>query len=275
MKRIAAIQMASGPNMSANLNEAGRWISYAVDAGAELVVLPENFAFMGMSETDVFKIKEQQGEGPIQDFIKKMCVKHQVWIVAGTIPIVSDDKQRIRAACLLMNPEGEIVTRYDKIHLFDVTLDDGENYFESEVIDAGNEIIVQDTPFGRMGFAVCYDLRFPEMFRRMVDKGVDLIVLPAAFTAITGKAHWESLVRARAIENLSYIVASAQGGYHANGRETHGESMIVDPWGEVKDRLARGSGFVIADLDQDKINLMRKQFPVLKHRKLECYQKSS
>ncbi len=275
MKRIAAIQMASGPNVSSNLNEAGRWISYAVDAGADLVVLPENFAIMGMAQADMLKVKEQQGEGPIQDFIRKMCIKHKVWIVAGTIPIASDDKQHVRAACLLINPDGEIVIRYDKIHLFDVTLDDGENYFESEVIEAGNEIIVQDTPFGRMGFAVCYDLRFPEMFRRMVDKEIDLIVLPAAFTAITGKAHWESLVRARAIENLSYVVASAQGGYHANGRETHGDSMIVDPWGEVQDRLARGSGFVIANLDQDKINLTRKQFPVLEHRKLECYRKSS
>lgn len=275
MKRIAAIQMASGPNVSANLNEAGRWISYAVDAGADLVVLPENFAIMGMQQIDMLKVKEPQGEGPIQDFIKKMAIKHQVWIVAGTIPIASNDAQHVRAACLLINPDGEIVTRYDKIHLFDVTLDDGENYFESEVIEAGNEIVVQDTPFGRIGFAVCYDLRFPEMFRRMVDKGIDLIVLPAAFTAITGRAHWESLVRARAIENLSYIVTSAQGGYHANGRETHGDSMIVDPWGEVKDRLARGSGFVIAELDQDKINLTRKQFPVLEHRKLECYKKSS
>ena len=275
MKRIAAIQMASGPNVSSNLNEAERWISYAVDAGANLVVLPENFAIMAMQQVDMLKVKEQQGEGPIQDFIKKMCNKHQLWIVAGTIPIASTDEQHVRAACLLFNPDGEIVARYDKIHLFDVTLDDGENYLESEVIAAGDDIVVEDTPFGRMGFAVCYDLRFPEMFRRMVDKGVDLIVLPSAFTAITGKAHWESLVRARAIENLCYMVASAQGGYHANGRETHGDSMIVDPWGEVKDRLARGSGFVIADLEQDKINLTRKQFPVLEHRKLECYRKSS
>jgi len=275
MKRIAAIQMASGSNVSANLNEAGRWISFAVDAGANLVVLPENFAIMGMKQADILKVKEPQDKGPIQDFIKNMCIKHRVWIVTGTIPIETDDAQRIRAACLLINPDGEIVVRYDKIHLFDVTLDDGEQYLESEVIEAGNEIVVHDTPFGRMGFAVCYDLRFPEMFRRMVDKGVDIIVLPSAFTAITGKAHWETLVRARAIENLSYVVASAQGGYHVNGRETHGDSMIVDPWGSVIDRLACGSGFVIADLDLEKIELTRKQFPVLEHRKLECYKKSS
>ena len=275
MKRMAAIQMASGPNVPANLNEAGRWISYAADTGADLVVLPENFAIMGMKQTDMLTIKEPQGVGPIQDFLKNMCIKHRVWIVTGTIPMTTDDPLRIRAACLLINPDGDIVTRYDKIHLFDVKLDEGESYSESDVIEAGNEIVVQDTPFGKMGLAVCYDLRFPEMFRRMADLGVELIVIPAAFTAITGKAHWESLVRARAIENLSYVIASAQGGYHANGRETYGDSMIVDPWGVIKDRLYRGSGFVIADLDLDKIKLTRKQFPALKHRKLECYNKSS
>jgi len=275
MKRIAAIQMASGPNVSANLNEAGRWISYAVDSGADLVVLPENFAIMGMKQTDMLAIKEHQGVGPIQDFLKNMCIKHQVWIVAGTIPLISDDPQRIRSTCLLFNSDGDIVTRYDKIHLFDARLDEGESHAESDVIEAGSEIIVQDTPFGKMGFAVCYDLRFPEMFRRMVDQGVELVVIPAAFTAITGKAHWETLVRARAIENLCYVIASAQGGYHVNGRETYGDSMIVDPWGVVNDRLYRGSGFVIADLDLEKIKLTRKQFPALKHRKLECYNKSS
>lgn len=275
MKRIAAIQMASGPNVTANLNEAGRWISYAADAGADLIVLPENFALMPMQQTDLLKIKETQGTGPVQDFLMNMCQKHRLWIVSGTVPITTLDSAHVRAASLLINPEGEIVSRYDKIHLFDVSLADGERYAESDIIEAGKEIIVQDTPFGRMGFAVCYDLRFPEMFRKMVDQGVDLFVIPAAFTALTGKAHWESLVRARAIENLSYVIASAQGGYHANGRETHGDSMIVDPWGEIKDRLQRGSGFVIADLDQEKIKLTRKQFPAIEHRKLECYKKSS
>jgi len=274
MKRIAAIQMASGPNVSANLIEAGRWISYAADAGADLIVLPENFAIMGMKQEDMLKVKEPEGAGAIQDFIKNMCTKHRVWIAAGTIPIAADNSEKVRSACLLFNADGEMVTRYDKIHLFDVSLDDGESYAESDVIEAGDNIVVRDTPFGKLGFAICYDLRFPEMFRRMVDQGVELIVVPSAFTAITGKAHWEALIRARAIENLCYVVASAQGGYHASGRETHGDSIIVDPWGEVKDRLARGSGFVIADLDLDKINSTRKQFPVLQHRKLECYKKS-
>lgn len=273
MKRIAAIQMASGPNISANLNEAGRLISYAVDAGADLVVLPESFALMAMKQDDLLDIKELHGIGPIQDFLMNMATKHRVWIVSGTVPISTDDPMHIRAACLLINPQGEIVCRYDKIHLFDVSLDDGERYAESDIFESGNEIVVKDTPFGRMGFGICYDLRFPEMFRRMVDQGVDVIVLPAAFTAITGKAHWETLVRARAIENLCYVVASAQGGYHANGWETHGDSMIVDSWGEIKDRLPSGSGFVIADLDQEKTNLTRKQFPAIEHRKLECYKK--
>jgi len=275
MKRIAAIQMASGPSVSANLIEAGRWISYAADAGADLVVLPEFFAIMGMKQEDMLEVKEQYGNGKIQDFIKQMCVKHRVWIVAGTIPIETDDANHVRAACLLFDSDGNIITRYDKVHLFDVNLDDDEQYSESDVIEAGSNVVVHETPFGCLGLAVCYDLRFPEMFRQMVDKGASIFVIPAAFTAMTGKAHWESLLRARAIENLSYVIASAQGGYHLNGRETHGDSMIIDPWGEIKDRLERGSGFVMADLDQDKTKLTRKQFPVLEHRKLECYKKSS
>jgi len=275
MKRIAAIQMASGPNVSANLIEAGRWISYAADEGADLIVLPETFAIMGMKQTDMLDVKEQLGEGPIQDFLKRMCIKHRVWIVAGTVPLAIDGSKRVRAASLLMDSDGNIVARYDKIHLFDVSLGGDEQHSESDIFEAGSEIIVQPTPFGCMGMAVCYDLRFPEMFRRMVDKGADIIVIPSAFTAMTGQAHWEPLLRARAIENLSYVIASAQGGYHANGRETHGDSMIIDPWGEIKDRLIRGSGFVIADLDEDKTKLTRKQFPVLEHRKLECYRKSS
>jgi len=275
MKRISAIQMASGPNVAANLFEAGRWISYAADSGADLIVLPENFAIMGKTNTDMLKVQEQFGQGQIQDFLKNMCIKHRVWIVAGTIPLVSNNPERVRSACLLIDSEGNTVCRYDKIHLFDVDLGDGERYAESDEIEPGQSIVVQDTPFGKMGLAICYDLRFPEMFRRMVDQGVELIVIPSAFTALTGKAHWESLIRARAIENLSYIVASAQGGYHFNGRETHGDSMIVDPWGTIKDRLSRGSGFVMTDLDLEKVSLTRKQLPALEHRKLECYKKPS
>ncbi|UCE88605.1 MAG: carbon-nitrogen hydrolase family protein [Pseudomonadota bacterium] len=272
MKRVAAIQMASGPNVSANLTEAERLISRAAAAGAELMVLPENFPMMGMNEQDKVGIREADGQGSIQQFLAETALRHQVWIVAGTVPLMAGDAQHVRAACLVYNERGEQVARYDKIHLFDVVLEEtGETYTESATIEPGDSIKVIDSPFGRMGLAVCYDLRFPEMFRRMVDDGVELIVLPAAFTALTGKAHWEALLRARAIENLCYVVAAAQGGFHVNGRETHGDSMIVDPWGVVLDRLPRGSGFVIAELDLDKVASTRRSFPALDHRRIPCY----
>ncbi|TDY01076.1 carbon-nitrogen hydrolase family protein [Thiohalophilus thiocyanatoxydans] len=271
MKRVAAIQMASGPNVSANLTEAGRLISRAVEAGAALIVLPENFAIMGMHEIDKVKVGEQPGSGPIQDFLAEQARKHGIWIVGGTLPLQADDQQRIRAACLLFDDQGQQVARYDKVHLFDVHLaENAETYNESETIEPGREATVVETPFGRMGMAVCYDLRFPELFRSMADQGVDLVALPSAFTAITGKAHWEVLVRARAIENLIYVVAAAQGGYHVNGRETYGHSMIVDPWGMVLDELPSGSGFVSARLDPKRIADTRRNFPALQHRKIPC-----
>ncbi len=270
IKRIAAIQMASGPNVSANLNEAGRWVSYAADAGAELVVLPENFAAMTMQQNDLLKISEHSGSGQIQDFVSQLSEKHRVWIVGGTIPIATDHSDHVRAASMIYNSQGECVARYDKIHLFDVTVNETETYNESDVIDAGDQVLVVETPFGRMGVAVCYDLRFPELFRRMLDEGMEFIALPSAFTANTGRAHWETLIRARAIENLSYVIAAAQGGYHVNGRETYGDSMIVDPWGNVLDRLPSGAGFVIADLDLDTLRKTRQHFPALTHRRIPC-----
>lgn len=272
MKRVAAIQMASGPNVGANLNEAGRLISQAVDAGAELIVLPENFAIMGITEQDKVTLREQDGTGPIQDFLATQAEKHHVWLVGGTVPLVADAASKVRAACPVYDSQGRRIARYDKIHLFDVVLDESrEQYDESQTVESGNQVKVVETPFGRLGLAVCYDLRFPELFRRMHDEGVQLIVLPAAFTAITGRAHWETLIRARAIENLCYLITSAQGGYHVNGRETHGDSMIVDPWGVILDRLPRGSGFVIADIDLTRETLLRRAFPVLKHRKIACH----
>jgi nitrilase len=263
--------MASGPNVSANLTEAERLIDSAAGAGARLIVLPENFAYVGMQEADKVKIREQQGSGVIQDFLSSQAKKHGIWLVGGTIPLQASDETRIRAACLVYNDQGELVARYDKVHLFDVQVpDSNETYNESETIEPGNEAVVIDTPFGRLGLAICYDLRFPELFRRMVDEGVELIALPSAFTAITGAAHWETLVRARAIENLSYLIASAQGGYHVNGRETYGNSMIVDPWGRILDRQPTGSGFVIAEIDREKVKKIRNNFPVLTHRKIPC-----
>ena len=271
MVKVAAIQMASGPNVSANLNEANRLIAKAAEAGARMVVLPENFAIMGMSEHDKVEVREQDGQGQIQNFLSKQASRHGVWIVGGTIPLVAQDDNKVRGACLLFDDKGNRVARYDKIHLFDVHVpESGEHYNESETLESGSEAVVVDTPFGRVGLAVCYDLRFPELFRKLADQGAQIIALPSAFTAITGNAHWEVLVRARAIENLCYMVASAQGGYHVNGRETYGHSMIVNPWGVVMDQLHHGAGYVIADLDVDYLNSTRRNFPVLEHRKMRC-----
>jgi nitrilase len=269
--RLAAVQMASGPNVGANLIEAGRLIARAAQAGAELVVLPENFAIMGIKETDKVDIREADGQGQIQEFLAEQAVKNNVWLVGGTVPMVASAPDKVRAACLVYDSQGRRVARYDKIHLFDVKIvDTGEQYIESETIEPGDKVVVIDTPFGKMGVAVCYDLRFPELFRGMLSQEVEFIVIPSAFTAITGKAHWEVLIRARAVENLCYVVAAAQGGYHVNGRETYGDSMIVDPWGVVLDRLSSGSGFVIADLNREYLSRTRKNFPALSHRKLRC-----
>ena len=271
MKRVAAIQMASGPNVRANFTEAGRLISRAVDAGADLLVLPENFAIMGLQEEDKVKVRETYGQGLIQDYLAEQARQHGIWIVGGTVPLTAKDSQHIRAACLLFDDKGEIKARYDKVHLFDVNMPESQEiYDESTTTEPGDSATVVETPFGRLGLAVCYDLRFPELFRRMSDEGAELFAIPSAFTALTGRAHWEVLVRARAIENLCYVIAAAQGGYHVNGRETHGDSMIVDPWGSVLDRLPRGSGFVISELDIDKVRNTRRNFPVLKHRKIPC-----
>ena len=274
-KRVAAVQMASGPNVNANLLEAARLITQAVDSGAGLVVLPENFALMGLAETDKVELREAPGEGPMQEFLSQQAAKHGIWLVGGTVPLVSDDSAKVRATCLVFDDCGQQVARYDKIHLFDVhVVDTDENYVESETIESGDRVVVVDSPFGRIGLSVCYDLRFPELYRALLDEGMELLTMPAAFTAITGKAHWESLIRARAIENLSYVVAAAQGGYHINGRETHGDSMIVDPWGLILDRLPRGSGVVVADIDLGRLTSTRQHFPCVDHRRLRCTYRS-
>ena len=276
MTKVAAIQMASGTNVRANLNEVSNQISSAVKAGAQLVVLPESFAIMGMKDADLVAVAEDEGTGPIQDFLSEQAKNNNIWIIAGTVPIKlkSDNvhyENKYYAACLVYNEKGEQVSRYDKIHLFDVHLEaTKETYSESETIEAGNKAVVIDTPFGKIGLGICFDLRFPELFRELVLQGAQIIVIPSAFTAITGKAHWEVLLRARAIENLCYVVASAQGGYHVNGRETHGDSMIIDPWGSILDHLPQGSGYVVADIDIENINNIRKNFPVLKNRKISC-----
>lgn len=268
---VAAVQMASGPNVNANLIEAGRLIGQAAHAGANLVVLPENFAIMGMDDSDKVTIRESETGGPIQEFLMEQAEKNGIWLVGGTIPMIAESNSKVRAACLVFNDKGKQVARYDKTHLFDVHIvDSGEKYAESETIEAGEDVLVLDTPFGKLGIAICYDLRFPELFRNMLDQGAQIIALPAAFTATTGKAHWEVLVRARAIENLCYMVAANQGGYHVNGKESYGDSMIVDPWGNVLDRLSSGSGYVLANLNLEMLNSTREKFPVIKHRKFSC-----
>lgn len=271
MSKVAAIQMASGPNVKANLEEAEKLINAAVQQEAELIVLPENFAIMGMTEKDKVEIAESTGSGLLQDYLSEQSSKHGIWLVGGTIPMESKEAGKVSAACLLCNDKGEIVARYNKIHLFDVTIEGSkESYNESETITSGDEVVVIDTPFGRLGLAVCYDLRFPELFRAMADVGMQICAIPSAFTSHTGKAHWESLLRARAIENLSFIIASDQGGYHVNGRETFGDSMIIDQWGTILNRLPNGTGVVVADIDLMRLENTRKAFPVLDHKRLDC-----
>ena len=269
MSKVAAIQMASAPQRDANLMEAGRLIQMAKEQGAELIVLPENFPIMGAEESDKVDIRETYKDGPIQNFLSDQAKKHGVWIVGGTVPLQCDDPNKILAACIVYNSEGEVVARYDKIHLFDVELGGEESYKESETIANGTELVVVDTPFGKLGLAVCYDLRFPELFRQLVDMGAEIIAIPSAFTATTGKSHWEVLVRARAIENLCYVIAADQGGYHLSGRSTYGDSMVVDPWGNVLNRLSQGAGVVIADIDIERMKNTRRTFPCLEHKTLK------
>lgn len=271
MSVVACVQMASGPNIGANLLEAERLIEEAVSQHARLVVLPENFALMGKTENDKVLEREAEHNGAIQTFLSEQAAQYGIWLVGGTIPMVANDENKVRAACLVFDSEGKQVARYDKIHLFDVELvDTDEQYTESETIEPGDEVVVIDTPFGRMGLAVCYDLRFPELFRQQLQDGMEIVVLPSAFTAITGRAHWEVLVRARAIENLCYVIAPDQGGFHLSGRETHGHSMIVDPWGTVLNSLGRGPGVVCADVELGRLNSARRNFPVHQHRRLQC-----
>jgi len=265
--RVAAIQMASSPNVHANLAEAERLIQLAVTAGAKLVALPEYFAIMGQKDTDKVAAREAPGKGPIQKFLAAQAKKHGIWLVGGSVPLECDDPKKVYNSCLVYDDKGKQVARYDKIHLFGLNLGN-EHYREETTIKPGDTVVVLDSPFGRIGLSICYDLRFPELYRAMGD--VDIILIPAAFTATTGKAHFETLIRARAIENLAYVIAPAQGGYHASGRETHGDSMIVDPWGNVLDHLPRGSGVVVAGINRDYQDSLRKSLPALKHRALNC-----
>jgi len=265
MFRVAAIQMASGPNVAANLQEAERLIELAAASGARIIALPEYFAIMGMKDTDKVAAREKDGQGPIQAFLAAQARRHKVWIVGGSVPLEASTPDKVRNSCLVYNQLGERVARYDKMHLFGFEMGQ-ERYSEERTIEPGKAVCVVDSPYGKLGISVCYDLRFPELYRAMGE--VDLILVPSAFTETTGKAHWDTLIRARAIENLAYVIAPAQGGYHVNGRETHGDTMLVDPWGTVIDRLPRGSGAVVGDIEREHIGKLRASLPALAHRTL-------
>lgn len=269
MTRIAAIQMTSGADVATNLKQAAELIASAVGRGATLVVLPENFASMPVRDADRLDIAETFGDGPIQEFLADSAQQNKCCLVGGTIPVRSATADRLRAACLVYDESGRLVARYDKMHLFDVAVPGrDEEYRESVHIEPGSDVVAIDTPAGRLGLAVCYDVRFPELFRALAADGSQLIALPAAFTVATGAAHWEVLVRARAIENLSYVIAACQEGQHPGGRQTWGDSMIVDPWGGVLARRPKGPGIITADLDTARQRATRRDFPALQHRRL-------
>jgi len=257
MTRMAAIQMVSAPEVPANLDAAGRLIASAAASGAKLAALPENFYIIGRHESDKVKVREADGRGPIQDFLSALSKKHGIWILAGTVPISSGDDARIRSACLLYDDTGRRIARYDKMHLFRFQ-QGAENYDEARTVEPGNKPIAVDSPFGRLGLSVCYDVRFPEVYRGLGD--VDVIFVPSAFTVPTGAAHWETLLRARAIENQAYVVAPAQGGTHASGRRTYGHTMIIDPWGVVLGVQPEGEGIVVADVDLEHSQQLRRRF---------------
>ncbi|MCF8197633.1 MAG: carbon-nitrogen hydrolase family protein [Sulfuritalea sp.] len=265
--KIAAIQMISGPDVAPNLATAGRLIAEAAGVGAQLVVLPEYFPLIGATDTDRLAAREVDGAGPMQDFLAETAARHGLWLVGGSIPLMADDPGKLRNSCLVFDPQGKRVARYDKIHLFGFTKGE-ESYDEAATIERGDKVVAFDSPFGRIGIAICYDLRFPELFRKMAQPSnpIDLLVLPAAFTETTGRAHWEMLLRARAVENQCYVLAAAQGGKHPTGRITHGNSMVIDPWGEVVARMDKGEGVVIAELNRQKLVDTRTSLPALKHR---------
>jgi deaminated glutathione amidase len=269
MIRAAVIQMVSTADVAENLAAAGELLAEAAGAGAGLAVLHENFPCMGVHDTDKVALKEKAGAGPIQTFLHDTARKHGLWIVGGTIPLAADAPGKVRAASLLYDDQGECVARYDKLHLFDVDVGGGESYRESDTLEAGADIVVAETPFARVGLSVCYDVRFPELYRNMQRQGVELITVPSAFTATTGAAHWHALLRARAVENLCYVIAPNQGGMHANNRETYGHSLILDPWGRVLAEIETGPGIACADLDFEYLHALRNRFPALTHRRLD------
>ena len=263
--KVAAIQMVSTPGRDENLAAAARLIDEAAAAGARLVSLPEYFCQFGWKETDKFQIAEDAGHGPIQELLAAKARQHGIWLAGGSLPLKTPDPAKVTNTALLFNPQGEVVARYDKLHLF--SFQDGERSLdESRTMVAGRQCVAADTGVGRVGMSICYDLRFPELYRALGE--LDLILVPSAFTETTGRAHWELLLRARAVENQCYVLAAAQGGTHANGRRTFGHTLLVDPWGEVVASLPLGEGVVIGELDMQRLQSVRRMVPALRHRRL-------
>jgi deaminated glutathione amidase len=269
MGMVAAIQMTSSHVVADNLAAAAVLLRQAKDLGCEIACLPENFSFIGLRDADKLRVAEADGDGPVQSFLSETARELDMWILGGTIVIRGDNDLRVANTSLLIDGAGRRVARYDKIHLFDVTIPGrDEQYRESTHVAAGREPVVADTPVGKLGLSVCYDMRFPELYRELVSQGAEWLVMPAAFTVPTGRAHWETLLRARAIENLCYVVAPAQSGTHSSGRETYGDSLIVDYWGQVLSRLAKGTGVITAQIDLAKEAETRARFPALANRQL-------
>lgn len=264
MSRVALIQMTSSADVDRNMQHVEQFLKQAKDQHAELAVLPENFAFMGMKETDKLEIAEQYGHGAIQRKISQLAKQLKLWIIAGTIPMKTSGA-KVRSSSIVFDEQGTQVARYDKIHLFDVRVSDHESHQESLTVERGTNLVVIDSPIGKIGMTVCYDLRFPELYQQLMAQGAQIFAVPSAFTAVTGLAHWEILLRSRAIENLCYVLAPNQCGHHANGRSTYGHSMVVEPWGKVVAQKETDTGVVTADVDLQRLHQLRQHFPCVEH----------
>ena len=263
--RVAAVQTVSGGDVDANLAQAEPLIGRAAAEGARLVVLPEYFGIFGATATDKLAVREADGDGVQQAFLARLAQAHAIWLVGGTVPLASADPARVRSACLVYGPDGRRAARYDKIHLFAFARGE-ERYDEGKTIEPGTDVVTVELPCGRVGLSVCYDLRFPELYRAMGT--LALILVPAAFTATTGAAHWHLLLRARAVENQCYVLAAAQGGVHPGGRRTYGHSMLIDPWGSIVTEHDHGPGIIVGDVDPARLANVREELPALAHRVL-------
>ncbi|MDH3688126.1 MAG: carbon-nitrogen hydrolase family protein [Gammaproteobacteria bacterium] len=269
MTQIAVIQLSSGPDVEANLRQVATLLEQSADKGAQLTALPENCCLMPLNHDARLAAAEIDGSGPIQDFMSAQAARLGLWILAGTVPMRGISCDKVRSASLLFDANGDRVARYDKIHMFDVELSEHEGYRESDNIEPGEDIVVADTPAGRLGLSVCYDVRFPELYRELIARGAAIVSVPSAFTVTTGKPHWELLLRARAVENLVYVIAPAQVGTHADGRQTYGHSMIIGPWGEVMACLPSGVGVIAAEVDLGAVAEARHRLPSIDNRRLK------